>query len=100
MIFHKSVMVAVTAVVVAGSACAQSTLGELLDKGAAKISKENWQSQLPSSLGGIDFTERVDFSFTFKADGTFSGSAASLRGHGTSGSRWHMDDGPKWKAMH
>ena len=78
----------------AGYANAQSTLGELLDKGAKKMSREEWQAQLPVTYGGLDFTERVNFKFEYKADGKFSGNATGTHGQGTSGSvgTWTMDE--------
>jgi hypothetical protein len=78
----------------AGAACCQTTLGELADKGAVKVTRDIWQSLLPVSFGGLDFTGRVNFQFEFKGNGKFSGSATSTSGNGTSGSfgTWTMDE--------
>lgn len=97
MTFHMAVTVGVFASAFACSACAQNTLGELLDKGATKISKEAWLAQLPVAFGGIDFTERVDFKFEFKSNGKFIGYANSTQGKGSSGSfgTWTMEESGK-----
>jgi hypothetical protein len=83
--------------VFAGQAYPQSNLGELLDKGATKVTKETWKSMLPVKFGGIDFTGRVDFEFTFTDDGKFNGRAYLTRGNGSSGSygTWTMEESGK-----
>jgi hypothetical protein len=97
MVSYIRVFVGVNAVAFACLTFAQANLGELLDKGATKISKEAWLSQLPVSFGGIDFTDRVDFKFEFTSNGKFTGNANSTRGAGSSGSfgTWTMEESGK-----
>lgn len=75
------------------NAWSQETLGALLDAGATKLTGDAWRAQLPITFGGIDFTGGVDFTFTYKADGSFSGNAVGTHGEGSSGSfgKWTMD---------
>ena len=72
---------------------AQSTLGELVDSGAKRMTKD----QLESSLGGTKFTGglrsgRATLNIELKADGTIAGSVTA-QGHsaGTLG-KWAVDE--------
>lgn len=78
------------------SAHSQSTLGELLDSGGKKMTKE----QLAGPLGGTKFngglaSGRATLNIELKTDGTISGSiAAQGRTTGTTG-QWAVDDAGK-----
>lgn len=78
------------------SAHAQSTLGELLDSGGKKMTKE----QLVGSLGGTKYggglaSGRAILNIELKTDGTIAGSvAAQGRPSGTTG-QWAVDDAGK-----
>ena len=76
-----------------GTAHAQSNLGELLDQGGSKVTKDQWVALLPATVSGITTSGKAEFKLTFKPDGTFSGTSASLQGYGSSGNygTWKMD---------
>lgn len=80
------------------SANAQSTVGELLDGGARKMTREQATAYLAGSkLAGPTRSGEVVMSLDLKADGSFSGSVhQTVRNlaSGTSG-KWVVDDSGK-----
>lgn len=91
---HIKILWAVSLSAVFTYAQAQTTLGELLDAGATKITKD----QMVAALGGAKITGatssgKADMNIDFKADGTFSGYVTSRGAGGTSGSvgKWTVD---------
>jgi hypothetical protein len=97
---HKCLLISAVALVCAGSAWGQSTLGEILDQGATKISKEEWMARMPVTTSDIwpaSVGRRGETQYTYNVDGTLSGSlydytsATSSDGNGT----WTVDDSGK-----
>ena len=77
---------------------AQSTLGELLDAGAKKLTKE----QIVSAMAGTKITGptssgRAEMNIDLNTDGTLSGYLTSLQGGSTSGTigKWTVDTNGK-----
>jgi hypothetical protein len=94
---QECLLISAIALACAGSAYAQSTLGEILDGGAKKITKEEWMAMLPVKTtdfwpGSVGETE-----LTYKPDGSIFGNAY----HYASGSSspatgtWTVDDSGK-----
>ena len=93
----------VVLVAVAGScgnaAMAQGTLGELLDSGAVKLTKQQVMETVSGATLSGPRSQAGSVENTFKADGTFSGSyqgGASARGTARSGGMfgsWRVDEG-------
>lgn len=79
----------------AGAAQAQSTLGELIDLGARKITPA--QAQALGPLGVTRQGADSDIFMTLHPDGTVVGSVSNKQGHGSSEARgtWTMDAGGK-----
>ena len=75
---------------------AQNTLGELLDVGGKKLSKEG----VTAALGGAHVTGASklggQLDYVYKADGTFSGNATNSQGRGSGVfGTWTVDDSGK-----
>ena len=77
-----------------GAANAQSTLGEILDQGAKKITKEEWVAMLPVTTSGVWPSGTGEAALTFKPDGTISGNARHYPSGSTSSAygTWTVDD--------
>ncbi|MBI2768492.1 MAG: hypothetical protein HYX47_02615 [Burkholderiales bacterium] len=79
----------------AGAAQAQSTLGDLLDKGASKLTAAEAQSLGPLGVTrqGVD----SDAIMTLRADGTVVGTVVNKQGFGASDAQgtWTVDAGGK-----
>lgn len=75
----------------------QTTLGEILDKGAKKILKAEFVALLPASFSGVWPDGKGEVDVIFKPDGTFSGSARHYASGSISGSygTWEMDENGK-----
>lgn len=91
--FRLSMLAAV--LVCAGAAQAQSTLGELLDQGARKITPVEAQAMGP--LGTVRQSSDSDALMTLLPNGTVVGTVVNKQGHGASEARgtWTMDAGGK-----
>jgi len=78
----------------AGLVFAQATVGELLDKGAKKIGKEEWLAMLPITTSGVWPDGKGEAQLTFKPDGTFSGNARHYPSGTSSGAygTWKVDE--------
>jgi hypothetical protein len=100
---HKCLLLAAIALACAGLTRAQSTLGEILDRGATKISKDEWLAKLPVTT--TDFWpagRRGETQFRYSPDGTLVGtlfdyaSGTSTDAAGT----WTVDDAGKVCTSH
>ena len=80
-----------------GSAHAQENLGGLLDKGAKKVSKDEWSALLPVNVSYIWLSKSGTFSLTYKADGSHTGSAQHFPSGTSSGAygTWKIDESGK-----
>ena len=80
------------------SAHAQSKLGELLDKGAKKLSKDDFAALLPATLIYTWPDKQGEGELLFKADGTVSGTEyhKASRSSSTAVGTWNVDDNGKW----
>ena len=78
------------------AAMAQNSLGDLLDGGAKKLSKEAVQSALSGAQVSGKSTSGADTEYRYKADGSFSGNLQNSEGwrSGAVGT-WSVDDGGK-----
>ncbi|MES2960312.1 MAG: hypothetical protein V4792_19140 [Pseudomonadota bacterium] len=86
------------AVLFTSSAAAQSTVGELLDKGAKKILKEDYLAMMPMRLQYQWPNRQGEGDLVFRADGSLSGSEyhyASRSESPATGTHELEDDG-KW----
>jgi hypothetical protein len=73
---------------------AQNTVGELLDAGAKKSTKDEMVAAVAGAkITGPTSSGKADTNIDFKADGTFSGYVTSRQAGGTSGSvgKWTVD---------
>jgi hypothetical protein len=100
---RKCLLISAVALACAGSTQAQSTLGEILDRGATKITKEEWMARLPVTI--TDFWpayRRGETQFTYNPNGTLVGtlfdytSASTTEADGT----WTVDDSGKVCTFH
>ena len=92
--FGKMIIAYAIAIASSGLACAQSTVGELLDQGAVKLGKDDWIAVLPITSSGVWSSGDGETQADFKADGTFSGNARDYI-YGTSSGvygTWKVDD--------
>jgi len=92
-------LLAVT-VVVAGlasaNALAQANLGELLDMGAKKLSKEELVTLLSGANMSGETRDGAVYDVTYKPNGTYAGSFLSpQKRNGTQYGTWTVDDGGK-----
>src|SRR5471030_1071823 len=92
---HIKMLVAVSLSVMVSYAQAQNTVGELLDAGATKATKDQMVAAVAGTkITGPTSSGKADINIDFKADGTFSGYVTSRQaGVGTSGSvgKWTVD---------
>lgn len=90
-------LLAAFAIAFSGCTFAQTTLGELLDKGAKKLFKPEFVALLPGSVSGVWPDGKGEVDVVFKPDGTFSGNARHYASGSTSGSygTWDMDENGK-----
>ena len=99
--WQQSLLVAISAVLSSNAALAQSTVGDLLDAGAVKLSKADIMATIvganvsgPTQAGGINQTD-------FKSDGTYTGAyqGSPGAGRGQSGGyfgKWTLSDEGKF----
>lgn len=95
MIRTTKALVAVASFAMVTCVQAQSTIGELLDAGAVKLSREQVVAGLSGTkIVGITSTGRAEMNIDLNADGTLSGVVTSLRNASTSGSvgKWTVDE--------
>lgn len=81
-----------------GAVLAQDTVGELLDAGATKASKQNLVSALAGSkVTGITSSGRAEMNIDLKPDGTLSGNLVAKSNGSVSGTigKWWVDDDGK-----
>lgn len=77
---------------------AQNTVGELLDAGAKKITKDQMVAGIAGTkVTGVTSSGRAEMNIDLHADGTLSGSVTSRQGGGTSGTvgKWSVDEAGK-----
>src|SRR5450432_920164 len=96
--WRQSLLVAICAGLGSAAVFAQSTVGDLLDAGAVKLSKADVLATIiganvsgPTPVGGFNQTD-------FKSDGTYTGTyqGSPGAGRGQSGGyfgKWTVDDG-------
>jgi hypothetical protein len=107
----KSLLLAAVGLAWLGSASGQSTLGEILDKGAKKLFRPEFVALLPASVSGVWLDGNGEASVVYEADGTFSGMARHYGSNTTSGSfgTWNMNETgivciveqlPGWRTSH
>ena len=80
-----------------GSTHAQENLGELLDKGAKKVSKDEWNALLPVNVSQIWLSKNGAIALTYKADASHSGNAHHFPSGTSSGvyGTWKVDENGK-----
>jgi hypothetical protein len=80
-----------------GPALAQSNLGELLDMGGKKLSKEESVTALSGATLSGETRDGAVFQSDYKADGSYSGSFVSAQNKrtGTTYGKWTVDDNSK-----
>jgi hypothetical protein len=89
----RSSLPALAALLIAGPALAQGTLGELLDAGGTKLAGDTFRTEIadatvsgPSRTGG-------SVEFVYRADGTFTGTFSSPQGRGAGVvGTWKIDE--------
>jgi hypothetical protein len=92
--FRAAALCAVSIALNSASALAQSNLGELIDMGGKKLSKE----EVVAALGGANVSgearDGAPFQADYKADGTYAGSfvAAQSKRNGSTYGKWTVDD--------
>jgi hypothetical protein len=79
-------------------ATAQITLGELLEKGGVKVTRESYLETLPLTRKTIWGDKSGEATLTYQRDGTFSGTAThySSRSDSPSVGKWYFDDSGQW----
>lgn len=98
MSFKHQASVVIALGLVANLASAQSNLGELLDKGAKKMLKEDYAAMAPFRVQYLWPQGGGEGDLVYKADGTLAGTEY----HWPSSSQspavgsWTVDDGGKW----
>lgn len=95
----KNLVVATVATLAClGMAHGQSTLGEILDKGARKLTHEDFVAMLPATNFVVWPSGGGEAETVYKADGTFSGSARHYASGSISGSygTWKVDQTGKF----
>lgn len=82
---------------VLGSAVAQDNLGGLLDKGAKKVSKDEWNALLPVNVSYIWLSKNGKLALTFKTDASHSGNAQHFPSGTSSGvyGTWKIEENGK-----
>jgi hypothetical protein len=98
MTLKNLVAVAVTTLACLGTAHGQSTLGEILDKGAKKLTYEDFVAMLPATSFAAWSWGGGESKVVYKADGTFSGNALHYPSRTTSPSygTWKVDETGKF----
>jgi hypothetical protein len=81
-----------------GAAMAQSNLGDLLDKGAKKLGKEDYLAMMPFKVKYVWPNRGGEGDLVFNADGTLSGTEFHYpsRSESPAVGTWTVDDGGKW----
>ena len=92
--FRKVVVGLILTGLTATSALAQNSLGDLLDGGAKKLSKEGVQTAMTGAQVSGTSTTGASTDYHYKPDGSFSGNLRNSDGwtSGTVGT-WKVDDG-------
>lgn len=98
MTLKKALVASLVTMAFAGSAAGQTTLGEILDKGAKKLSHGDFVAMLPATSFVVFPSGSGEAEVVYKADGTFSGSARHYGSGTTSGSygTWKVDESGKF----
>ena len=78
-------------------ALAQTNLGELLDAGGKKLSKQEVEAALSGAALSGDMPSGATFQTDYKSDGTYSGAFTSPQNkrNGTTFGKWTVDDAGK-----
>lgn len=94
----KKMAVAMALALCAVAAQAQSTVGELLDKGAKKLGKDDFAAQLPATFFSVWPTKQGEEDVLFKPDGTLSANGRHYQSNTTSPGTgtWTVDESGKW----
>lgn len=96
--FARKFQVAVCLLLWVVSAQAQNNLGELLDKGAKKLGKNEYVAALPATFSFVWPNKQGEAELLYKLDGTLSGHERHYQSNSTSASTgtWTIDETGKW----
>ena len=91
-------LLAACLLLVFASAHAQSTVGELLDKGAKKLVKADYAALFPATFSYVWLNKEGEGDLLYKSDGTLSGIERHYASRTTSPATgtWTADDNGKW----
>jgi hypothetical protein len=80
------------------TAHAQSTVGELLDKGGKKLGKDHYAAYFPATIKYVWPDKAGEGELNYKSDGTVSGTEYHYASRTTSTAvgTWTVDDNGKW----
>ncbi len=97
MTFRSSATIFVFVGFTSASALAQTNLGELLDMGGKKLSKQEVLGSLSGATLSGETREGAVFETEYKADGTYAGSFVSPQNkrNGNTFGKWTVDDAGK-----
>lgn len=91
---HLTLLSTIMLCAASGPVLGQATLGEILDKGGKKLSRDEYVALLPATMSGPWEDGAGEWSVVYKPDGTFSGTARHYASGSTSPSygTWEMDE--------
>ena len=83
---------ALSAILFAATAQAQSTLGEVLDKGGKMLTKDELQALIPGSLWQGTSPSGITYKIDMRTDQTLNGTGTNARGSGPVTGTWNITD--------
>lgn len=94
----KKSVAALVLTLCAAAVQAQSTVGELLDKGAKKLGKDDYVALFPATIFAVWPTKQGEEEVFFKPDGTLSANGRHYQSNTTSPGTgtWTVDESGKW----
>ncbi len=93
----KAIFLGMAAIfLVAQPAWAQSTVGEVLQKGGVKLSADELKTLMPGATYGGFNTLGGQFSLNLQSDGTLSGTGTGGRVQAGLKGKWNISDDGKW----
>jgi hypothetical protein len=97
MTFRSLIAIFVFVGLTSASALAQTNLGELLDMGGKKLSKQEAVDSLSGATASGETRDGAVFQTDYKADGTYAGSFVSPQNkrNGSTFGKWTVDDSGK-----
>lgn len=75
-----------------GGVLAQSNLGEVMDKGGTKLSKQDLHALIPGALWQSTTASGIAFKIDMKADQTLVGTGTNAKGSGPVTGSWAIND--------